>query len=395
MVKQNIQQVESLAETFAINASSGIITNDLGGLEEIVLAHTNKMYIGNRLADTVSLSLKPLQKMQILVNDKALLDVASPVLNSEKEIVGWVRIAQEQQFIYDELFSISRNGVLYTLFAIFAGSFFALLLGNFLTKNLKQLLVVTEKIKAGQHNVRVAPASSIEVSTLGLGINQMLDEIESNNAQLNSLSDNLPESIMYQTCINGDGKPIFLYLSKGIEKYVGAPAAVVMQDSDILLNILHREDAEYYMAARAASIKNISGLNVDVRFITPQKETRWINIRSTPRVQDNGVVIWDGIFTDITNRKKAAAALEASEERFRSYVENANDTIFSLSPEGILIYISPNWEKSLGYKINDVINQPVFQTLIHPEDAPACIAALKKCITTGQSQLGIRIQGNA
>jgi PAS domain S-box-containing protein len=80
--------------------------------------------------------------------------------------------------------------------------------------------------------------------------------------------------------------------------------------------------------------------------------------------------------------------LVKSETRFRSYVENANDIVFSLSAEGIFTYVSPNWKNAFGYEIDETVGKP-FTTFVHPDDVSNCFAALQKVITTGEKQADI------
>ena len=90
---------------------------------------------------------------------------------------------------------------------------------------------------------------------------------------------------------------------------------------------------------------------------------------------------------DILQRQKTEARLRASEERFRSFVENANDIVFSLSPGGAFVYVSPNVEELLGYSVRELEGRE-FQSLVHPEDLPACLTALER-VMAGDKQSGI------
>ncbi len=60
--------------------------------------------------------------------------------------------------------------------------------------------------------------------------------------------------------------------------------------------------------------------------------------------------------------------LEASEARFRSMIQNANDIITVLAPDGTIRYESPAVERVLGYRPEQLEGTRVLD-LVHPEDA--------------------------
>ena len=91
---------------------------------------------------------------------------------------------------------------------------------------------------------------------------------------------------------------------------------------------------------------------------------------------------------DIAERKRVEQALRESEERFRSFVENANDIVYSLDQDGILTYVSPNWTEVLGHETSEVVGRS-FEVFVHPDDLPACRAFMEKVIVTGKKQAGI------
>jgi two-component system cell cycle sensor histidine kinase/response regulator CckA len=81
-------------------------------------------------------------------------------------------------------------------------------------------------------------------------------------------------------------------------------------------------------------------------------------------------------------------AVAQSEQRFRSFVENANDAFFALTSSGNYTYVSPQWKELFGYEISEVIGKS-FVPFVHPDDLPACISFLTTILETGEKQRGV------
>ncbi len=81
------------------------------------------------------------------------------------------------------------------------------------------------------------------------------------------------------------------------------------------------------------------------------------------------------------------AQLQASETRFRTFVEKASDVIYTVSPEGVFTYVSPNWKELLGHETDEVVGQS-FESFVHPDDLASCRAVLNQAVVKGEKVLG-------
>lgn len=105
----------------------------------------------------------------------------------------------------------------------------------------------------------------------------------------------------------------------------------------------------------------------------------------------NGQEVLIGVTRDTTVRKKAEEALIESEEKFRKYVENTFDVIFTVDLQGIFLFASPAWERHFGYPASQVIGQS-FTLFVHPDDTAALNEYLQIISATRQAQTSPRFR---
>ena len=78
--------------------------------------------------------------------------------------------------------------------------------------------------------------------------------------------------------------------------------------------------------------------------------------------------------------------LRASEERYRTLVENMNNIVYTLDETGRITYVTPNVESLSGYKASDVLGKP-FTDFVYPPDVPLARSRFK-AILSGNMQMG-------
>ncbi|MEN6396403.1 MAG: PAS domain S-box protein [Methanoregula sp.] len=115
----------------------------------------------------------------------------------------------------------------------------------------------------------------------------------------------------------------------------------------------------------------------------------WLRSSKVPLRDADGTIVGIlGSYEDITEHKEAEEALRESEEKFRSFVENADDVVFSLTPGGVISYVSPKWTKLLGYDTSEIIGKTA-AGFIHPDDYPRNREFFHQTFVTGKQTSGL------
>lgn len=109
-----------------------------------------------------------------------------------------------------------------------------------------------------------------------------------------------------------------------------------------------------------------------------------LHVTSVPLENGPGTLAF---ISDISERKAIEERLRESEERFRSYVEQSIDVIFTLDAQGIITFVSPAWERHFGFPASEVLGKP-FAPFVHPEDVRPCMDYLLRVLSTGKVETG-------
>ncbi len=137
--------------------------------------------------------------------------------------------------------------------------------------------------------------------------------LESEN-RLRTLSNNLPNGLIYQMTADADNRRRFLYISGGVERIHGVTAEAVLRDPMALYSQIVDEDRATVASAEETSFRSLSQFTAEMRIRRPDNEQRWLLLRSSPRRQPDGSTLWDGLEIDITERKQMEEDLRRTNE---------------------------------------------------------------------------------
>jgi PAS domain S-box-containing protein len=382
VISYELARLQKLVSTYKNipNLEYAIVTSDDG----TVLAHTNEKYRGLKATDSVSAKLKPVNTVQILVEDNDILDIATPIIN-HNEIVGWARIGISQKYIEPNIAEIKRSGLLFILLSLLVGSIFAVIVAEGLSRGLQKLVTAAQKIKAGNRDLRVEPSGSTEISELGTAFNQMLDDISTNEKLLSRVLENMPVGVFI---LDAEGKVLSLnpaaqqiwegakYVSKGeynvyrgwfpdgkaIESHEWG-AAVALNENRAVLN----QEAE------------IEGFDGNRKTIL----NSCIPLRDTNE-KIAGLI---SINVDITERKKAESKIRASEKTRRHIINSALDAIVGMNKKGLITIWTPQAERIFGWKEEEVLDKKMSDVIIPSQYRMRHERGLAHFVKTGEGPI--------
>ncbi|MGH9443491.1 MAG: PAS domain S-box protein [Thermoanaerobaculia bacterium] len=116
----------------------------------------------------------------------------------------------------------------------------------------------------------------------------------------------------------------------------------------------------------------LSGAGFRGEVVNRARDGRLVTVESAANTvfDDRGERIgFVAVQTDVTERKRAEAELQKSQERFRSLIESSKDLILILDPSAAIRYASPSLERAIGYRPEEVIGKSAFP-FVHPDDLP-------------------------
>jgi PAS domain S-box-containing protein len=177
----------------------------------------------------------------------------------------------------------------------------------------------------------------------------------------------------------------FVGINDGFTVLTGFTRTEVIGKSSLDINIW-KNPADRQMIVK---MLNENGFYENLEVVFQRKDgSRIIGLLSAKLIILQGLPHIISVTRDITDRKQTEAALQKSEEKFRLLVENSHDIIYSLTADGVFVFVSPVWTTLLGHPVIQVIGTS-FQTFVHPDDIPRCMVFLRAVIDTGQRQEGI------
>ncbi len=140
------------------------------------------------------------------------------------------------------------------------------------------------------------------------------------------------------------------YLDPNIKALLGYQDSEILNDIETWTHYIHPDDKEPVMQAASDHLEGRTPAYVfEHRMLHKDGTIRWFLVRGTAIRDDAGNVLrMVGTDTDITERKRAEAALKESEEKFRALAEQSPNMIF-INKKGRTVWANRRCEEIMGY----------------------------------------------
>jgi PAS domain S-box-containing protein len=138
----------------------------------------------------------------------------------------------------------------------------------------------------------------------------------------------------------------------------------------LIQSVRHPEDRATAKFEFENALKSGDSFNNAYRIVLPNGEVRYLLSRGVVSQQDGKTKSAFGIMMDITELKRAEAAVRDSETRYRLIAENSTDMIVTTDSAGRITFLAPSCRAIIGYEPEDMIGlRPL--DYAHPDDTAA------------------------
>ena len=173
------------------------------------------------------------------------------------------------------------------------------------------------------------------------------ETLRAREAQLLDLAASIPGAL-FRLVLPAEGPAVFTYLSPGIAGLFGVTAEQALADPPLLWRATVPEDRAAQERSMQLAVATTGAWEHEFRIHAADGQTKWIHAVANPTRRTPQGVVWTGVLTDVSDRKRIEAAMLASEEKHR--------TLFEISPygavyqdaQGVITSANPAAQRILG-----------------------------------------------
>ena len=161
----------------------------------------------------------------------------------------------------------------------------------------------------------------------------------------------------------------YLYVSPSCKRITGYSPDEFLQDSTILLKLVHPEDQEMVSKHFSVVLKDEQVASMDFRILTRNGEERWIHHICQSVYSRHGE--WLGRRAsnrDITERKYTEEALRKERDKIQKYLNIAEVILIVIDSQQQVSLINKKGCEILGYPEEDILGQNWFDQFVPKSD---------------------------
>ncbi|MBF2087304.1 MAG: PAS domain S-box protein, partial [Synechococcales cyanobacterium K44_A2020_017] len=219
--------------------------------------------------------------------------------------------------------------------------------------------------------------------------------LQESETRFQTLVANTP-GMIYRYLPQADTPGQFTYASSGASELFEVSPEQIIQDANTIWSLIHPDDLPALNASVAQAVQHSGPWSWEGRLVTPSGRLKWIQGKSRPCQTPEGLV-WDGLLTDISDRKQAELALQESEAHYLSILQDQTELIKRFRADGTLTFVNDALCRYYGLSREEILNHH-YENRIYPEDQPIvnrCLASLSPDHPVGVVEHRVLANGQA
>ncbi|NOT75473.1 MAG: PAS domain S-box protein [Cyclobacteriaceae bacterium] len=187
--------------------------------------------------------------------------------------------------------------------------------------------------------------------------------IQKKEESLQRLIDHLPV-VVFEYTFFPDGHRDFTFISPRAEVLLGISPGVIMNGHLSISSFIHPTDLAFFNESINESVSQLKEWKWEGR-CKGINGYLWIEAQGFPIKMDDGSVSYNGIFFDITEKKRLEQQQLETEQRYRDLIEQLPLGIV-IHINGILVFVNAAAAKMVGGKQEDLIGMNAY-AFAHPD----------------------------
>jgi diguanylate cyclase (GGDEF)-like protein/PAS domain S-box-containing protein len=290
--------------------------------------------------------------------------------------------AEAHRILVRNLLALGGVAVLALVLAWMLGQFF-------LINRTRTLVNASQQLAGGDLRARSGlPYEDGEFGQLARSFDEMAAALQQRQESLRvseekyrTLVEQLPAIIFTMA---PDEARTLLYVSPPAEGLLGVSPAEYLADPDLWKSQVHPDDRDRVLAEIASSFVTLTPVVDELRMQSRSGALRWFHAEGRPVPDPDGRPLYlQGVMMDITDRKRAEEALQASESRYRTLVENIDLGITLIGSDYKIIMTNAGMGKIFGKPPQEFVGKYCFREFEKRDGiCPHCPGA--KTMASGQ-----------
>ncbi len=183
--------------------------------------------------------------------------------------------------------------------------------------------------------------------------------------------------------MSADGR--WLFANERFAEILGVPHAGAAAIATAYQRSIHPADRDRVVDPSTDEVQLLNGAGVEHRIVRPGGEVRCVVVDciASREDDDDSVLSYHGTLIDVTERRLAEAALQSSEEMFRTLAVSIPVGVAHRDPSGNLTFLNAEFRRIMGIGM-DVPTESVDLDVLHPDDRAEIGAAMEHTFATGE-----------